>query len=62
MCLSPHLGNAFGGGGSPKGLLRQLLVQVFTMDISKIEVISQSLLDKSHTGPYIRDIATYPSF
>ena len=39
-------------GGSPKGLEHNLLMQFFTLDSSKIEVTSQSLLDQSQAGVY----------
>ena len=40
MCFSPYLGigRAGGGGGVPKGLVHNLLMQFFTRDSSKIEV------------------------
>ena len=38
MCVSPYLGIECGGGGSPKGLVHNLLMQFFILDSSKIEV------------------------
>ena len=39
MCFSPYLGiGRRGGGGIPKGLVHNLLMQVFTLGWSKIEV------------------------
>ena len=39
MCFSPYLGiGCRGGGGSPKGLVHNLLMQFFTLGSSKIEV------------------------
>ena len=43
----PHGG---GGGGSPKGLVHNLLLQFFTLGSSKIT--SQRLLDQSQAGVY----------
>ena len=37
MCFSPYLGIGRGGGG-PKGLVHNLLMQFFTLGSSKIEV------------------------
>ena len=37
MCFSPYLGIRRGGGG-PKGLVHNLLVQLFTLGSSNIEV------------------------
>ena len=34
-----------GGGGAPKGLVRNLLVQFFTLDSSKIEAFETHFLD-----------------
>ena len=52
MCFSHYLGIGWGGVGSPKGLVRNLLVQFFTLGSSKIEVTSQRLLDQSQAGVY----------
>ena len=38
MCFSPYLGIGM-GGGSPKGLVHNLLVQFFTLGISKIYIL-----------------------
>ena len=39
MYFSPNFGiGRRGGGGSPKGLVHNLLVQFFTLESSKIEV------------------------
>ena len=38
MCFSPYLGIGRGGGGAPKGLVHNLLMQIFTLGSSKIEV------------------------
>ena len=41
MCFSPYLGVRWGdgeGGGSPKGLLHNLLVQFFILGIPKVKV------------------------
>ena len=40
MCFSPYLGigRGDGGGGSPKGLVHNPLMQFFTLGSSKIEV------------------------
>ena len=40
ICFSPWVLGARGGvGGSPKGLVHNLLLQLFTLDSSKIEVL-----------------------
>ena len=42
MCFSLYLGivcGRGGGGGSPKGLVRNLLMQFFTLGSSKIDVV-----------------------
>ena len=40
MCFSPYLGIGCvgGGGGSPNGLVRKLLMQLFTLYSSKIKL------------------------
>ena len=49
MCFSPYLSlTSGGGGGSPKGLVHNLLMEFFTPGSSKIEVFE----------PYIFDIVT----
>ena len=46
MCFSPYLGNRVrGGGGSPKGLVHNLLMQFFTLGSSKIEVFETCFYD-----------------
>ena len=45
MCFSPYLGIRSGGGGSPKGLVHNLLVQFFTLDGSKIQVFETCFFD-----------------
>ena len=45
MCFSPYLGIGWGGGGSPKGLVHNLLMQFFDPDNSKIEVFKTFFLD-----------------
>ena len=37
-CFSPYLGIGCGVGGPPKGLVHNLLMQLFTLVSSKIEV------------------------
>ena len=37
MFFSPYLGIRSGGGGSPKGLVHNLLMHFFTLDRPKIE-------------------------
>ena len=45
-CFSPYLGIGCGvGGGSPKGLVHNLLVQFFTLGSSKIEVFETCFYD-----------------
>ena len=38
-------GHGHQGGGSPKGLVDDLLVQFFTLDTSKIEVVESIFFD-----------------
>ena len=47
MCFSPHLciRSGGGGGGSPKGLVHNLLMQFFTLGSSKIEVFETYFFD-----------------
>ena len=57
MYFSPYLGIGCGGGGggAPKGLVHNLLMQIFTLGSSKVEVFeitSQRLLDQSQAGVY----------
>ena len=40
-----HIGVLGGGGGSPKGLVHNLLMQFFTLDSSKIEVFKTCFFD-----------------
>ena len=44
-CFSPYLGIRSGGGGSPKGLLHDLLMQFSTLGSSKIEVFETCFFD-----------------
>ena len=43
------LGYWVGGGGSPKGLVHNLLMQFFTLDSSKIEVFKTFFFDIATT-------------
>ena len=46
MCISPYLGiGCGGGGGSPKGLVHNLLIQFFTLGSSKTEVSETYFFD-----------------
>ena len=46
MCFSPYLGiGRTGRGGSPKGLVHNLLVRFFTLGSSKIEVLETCFFD-----------------
>ena len=45
MCFSPYLRIGWGGGGSPRGLVHNLLMQLFTLDSSKIEVLETFFFD-----------------
>ena len=47
MCFSPDLGIRSGGGagGSPKGLVHNLLMQFCTLGSSKIEVFESCFYD-----------------
>ena len=46
MCFSPYLGIGWGGGGGlPKGLVHNRLMQSFTLGSSKIEVFETSFFD-----------------
>ena len=44
-CFSPYLGIRSGAGGSPKGLVHNLLMQFFTLDSSKMEVFETFFFD-----------------
>ena len=55
-CFRPYLGVFHhigvlggGGGGSPKGLVHNLLMQFFTLDSSKIEVFKTFFFDIATT-------------
>ena len=43
--FSPYLGIRWGGGGSPKGRVHNLLMQFFNPDGSKIEVFETCFFD-----------------
>ena len=47
MCFSPYLGIECrgGGGGGPKGLVHNLLMQFFTLDSSRIKVCENCFFD-----------------
>ena len=47
MCFSPYLGIHCrgGGGGSPQGLVHNLLMQSFTLGSSKIKVFETYFFD-----------------
>ena len=46
MCFSPYLGiGCRGGGGSPKGLVHNLLMQFFTLESSKVKVFKTFFFD-----------------
>ena len=45
MCFSPYSGIRSRGGGSPKGLVHNLLMQFFTLGSSKIEVLESCFYD-----------------
>ena len=38
-------GGVYGGGGAPKGLVHNLLMQFFTLDNSKLEVFETYIFD-----------------
>ena len=46
-CFSPYLGirSRGGGGGAPKGWVHNLLMQIFTLDSSTIEVFEICFYD-----------------
>ena len=44
MCFSPYLGIGCRGGGSPKKWVHDVLLQLFTLDSSKIEVFEKKFL------------------
>ena len=48
MCFSPFLGIRWGGGGSPKRLVHNLLMQFFTLGSSKSEVFETFFLYYDH--------------
>ena len=43
-CFSPYLGTG-SGGGSPKGLVHNLLMQLFTLGSAKIKVFETCFYD-----------------
>ena len=45
MCFPPYFGIRSGGGGAPKGLGHNLLMQFFTLGSSKIEVFETCFFD-----------------
>ena len=45
MCFSLYLGIGRRGGGSPKGLVHNLLMQFFTLGSSEIEVFETYFFD-----------------
>ena len=45
MCFAPYSGMRSGGGGSPKGLVPNLLMQFFTLGSSNIEVFETYFFD-----------------
>ena len=49
MHFSPYLGSGPGGGGGPKGLVHNLLMQFFTLDSSKIKVFETFFFDILNT-------------
>ena len=44
-CFSPYLGIGLGGGGAPKGLVHNLLMQFFTLDSSRMAVFKSCFFD-----------------
>ena len=45
LCFSPYLGILYGGGGGQIGLVHNLLMQLFTLDSSKIGVFETYFFD-----------------
>ena len=47
MCFSPYsgIGRTGGGGGGPKGLVHNVLMQFFGLYVSKMEVFETYLFD-----------------
>ena len=50
MCFSIYLGIGCVGGGSPQGVVHNLLMQFFTLESSKIEVSETYFFDIVTTG------------
>ena len=51
-----------GGGGLPRGLGRNLLMQFSRLNSSKMEITSQRLLDQSQAGVYMGKTPHTPHF
>ena len=62
MCFSPYLGVEGEGGGLPRGLGRNLLMQFSRLNSSKMEITSQRLLDQSQAGVYMGKTPHTPPF
>ena len=43
VCFLPYLGTGRGGGGSPKGLVHNLIMQFFSLGSTKMEVSENHL-------------------
>ena len=63
MCFSPNLGvrcEGRGGGGGPKGLVHNLLVEFFTLGTSKILAFENWLFDivttQTHHPRYVKHV------
>ena len=50
------------GGGFPKGLVHNLLMQFSRLNSSKMEITSQRLLDRSQAGVYMGKTPHTPPF
>ena len=60
MCFSPYWGIWCRGGGSPKGLVHNVLMQLFTLGSSKVEVFetyfSDTMITSNDLPSYVKHV------
>ena len=59
MCFSYYLGIGCVGGGSPKGLVHNLLMRLFTLGSSKIEVSETYFFDTDDQSRYVKHVLAH---